>query len=330
LADRSIRDIRSEGNNESKVNNTVHKNTDIAKGKENNNDDFFFDDYPISSFFNPSSSWPFPKDNDEDYDDIIRDSNTGYVNHSTQMHSISDNEISFSGKQRNYCVCYIDMVNSTKMTSTIDSAEKISRYYEIFLNSMATIVRNFGAKIIKNAGDALIYYFPETSNLSNASAFIDILECNITMISAHAIINAKLYNEQLPPLNYRISADYGRVELAKSLSSQSDDLFGSIMNLCAKINIKAPINGLIIGSNLYQVLSSFNINKYIFNNIGRYPARFTSTTTVHHDDHKKQDSSDYDQAEDSYSLYSVSTKEKRKILNPFKRVSSSSNASSIF
>jgi two-component system, OmpR family, response regulator ChvI len=82
---------------------------------------------------------------------------------------------------------------------------------------MATIVRNFGGKIIKNAGDALIYYFPDTADSSKtSSAFKDVLECGITMIAAHRAINSRMQSERLPPLNYRISADYGVVAVAKS------------------------------------------------------------------------------------------------------------------
>src|SRR5215216_7238992 len=119
---------------------------------------------------------------------------------------------------------------------------------------MATIVRNFDRKIIKNAGDALIYYFPNTAHSSKTSAFKDVLECGITMIAAHRAINSKMQSERLPPLNYRISADYGVVAVAKSKSSQSDDLFGSAMNLCAKINSKARASGMVIGEDLYQLV----------------------------------------------------------------------------
>jgi hypothetical protein len=44
------------------------------------------------------------------------------------------------------------------------------------------------------------------------------------------------------------------VAVAKSKSSQSDDLFGWAMNLCAEINSKAPANGMVIGEDLYQLV----------------------------------------------------------------------------
>ena len=46
-------------------------------------------------------------------------------------------------------------------------------------------------------------------------------------------------------VNYKISIDYGNVEVAETVASGgAEDLFGSVMNLCAKINTKATINGL--------------------------------------------------------------------------------------
>ncbi|HET7149433.1 MAG TPA: hypothetical protein VFI73_13160 [Candidatus Nitrosopolaris sp.] len=58
-----------------------------------------------------------------------------------------ENEICFIRAQ-NCCV-----VNSTIITSTIDDPEKVRKYYGIFLNTMAAIARESGAKIINNVGD---------------------------------------------------------------------------------------------------------------------------------------------------------------------------------
>ena len=113
------------------------------------------------------------------------------------------------------------MVSSTKVTAEISDRRKIGQYYSIFINTMAILAKNYGAKIVKNAGDALIFYFPETSDSSNERGFKDILECFTTMILARDIINAKLHSEgNLPSVSYRISADYGRVEVATSTSSK--------------------------------------------------------------------------------------------------------------
>ena len=168
-----------------------------------------------------------------------------------------EQEISFSGKSQNYCVCFVSMVESKDITFEIKDAGKIRRYYSIFINTMAAIARNFGAKIIKNTNTSLLYYFPKTSDSTNKSAFRDVVECGITMISASDVINKKLREEEeeLPHLYYKISADYGRVETARSISSpNTEDLFGTTMNICAKINSMAPQNGMVIGGDLYHII----------------------------------------------------------------------------
>jgi two-component system, OmpR family, response regulator ChvI len=185
-------------------------------------------------------------------------------------------EISFSDKSQSYCVCFVSMVDSTKITFTIKNPDKIRKYYSIFINTMAAIARNFAAKVIKNTGTSLVYYFPKTSDLANTDAFKDVIEYGITMVAANKVINTKLKEEELPSLYYRISADYGRVEIARSLTSPNiDDLFGSTMNVCAKINSMATPNGIVIGSGLYHILrkslvSFFDDNKYDFKKIGEH------------------------------------------------------------
>ena len=111
-----------------------------------------------------------------------------------------DDEICFIRAQ-NCCVCFVDIVDSTRITSSINNPEKVRKYYGIFLNTMAAIARNFGARVIKNVGDCLIFYYPRTSDPSNKSAFNDVLECCITMVDARDTINQKLHEEELPLLS---------------------------------------------------------------------------------------------------------------------------------
>jgi CheY-like chemotaxis protein/class 3 adenylate cyclase len=186
-------------------------------------------------------------------------------------------EISFD-RSMNCCIGFVDMVDSTKVTAEISDRQKIRQYYSIFINTMAILVKNYGAKIVKNAGDALIFYFPDSSDPANEAAFRDILECFTTMILARDVINTKLHSEEnLPSVSYRISADYGRVEVATSTSSKGEDLFGSTMNICAKINSMAEPNGIVIGGDLYQIVKSFSfiIDKYQFTELeGGYSIGF--------------------------------------------------------
>jgi two-component system, OmpR family, response regulator ChvI len=164
------------------------------------------------------------------------------------------------------------MVNSTSITAKMTNSDDVKKYYEIFINTMATIARNFEGKVIKNTGDSVIYYFPNTSDSSNEYAFRNVLECCLTMIAASYVIDDKLYEEALPALKYRISSDYGKVHFAKSYTSDMDDLFGTTVNLCAKINRYAKPNSMVIGGDLYLVLKAIPLLKkdYYFKQAGYY------------------------------------------------------------
>jgi class 3 adenylate cyclase len=201
-------------------------------------------------------------------------------------------EISFTGGSQSCCVCFIDIVDSTINTVEITNPQKIKTYYSVFINSMAALARDFDATVIKSTGDSIIYYFPKTADSSNnMSAFKNVFECGLTMISVNPIVNAKLQKEEgLPNLSYRISADYGRVEVAKSLTSTSGDLFGPTVNLCAKINSRAEPNGMVIGNNLYQVTKGKFDDDYLFNKIDEYSIG--------------------DSSDNQYSVYSIVSKDK--------------------
>lgn len=242
--------------------------------------------------------------NENQKDDFIyeyfigKNSISSFSNKDTLQSSILDKEeIDFSGERKKCCVCFIDMMNSTKIASQLNKS-KLSKYYSMFLNSMATIIKNFNGKIVKNAGDCLIYYFPEAADLEfNPSKLKDVLECGMTMIAAYDVINSRMKEENLPPLNYRISADYGSIDIARSKSSQSEDLFGSTVNVCAKINGKSLPNGMIVGGDLYRVASEL-LNEYSFSQAGEVNLGLANRG--------------------EYTMYQVSNKPGNEILQPFK------------
>jgi two-component system, OmpR family, response regulator ChvI len=176
-------------------------------------------------------------------------------------------EISFTGDSQNYCICYIDIVDSTRNTFILDP-EKTKRYYSVFINIMAAMARDFNSIVIKNTGDSLVYYFPETSD--SANTFKRVLEFGLTMIAVHPIINTKLNEEGLPSLDYRISADYGRADVAQSLTTTSEDLFGPTVNICAKINSIAMPNSMVIGGGLYKIVKRTFDKNYYFSKVGIY------------------------------------------------------------
>jgi two-component system, OmpR family, response regulator ChvI len=172
--------------------------------------------------------------------------------------NIRKSEVTFSNKSECYCISMIDIVGSTQITSKLYDSGKIKKFYTVFINEIADIVKLHDGKILKTVGDGVIFFFPRTSAVENIDGFKRALDCLLNMISSRHTLNAKLHKEYLPDISYRISADYGKLEVAMSGEiSSSYDLFGPTINFCAKINKKAPPNGIAIGADLWRIVNSF-------------------------------------------------------------------------
>ena len=171
--------------------------------------------------------------------------------------------LQFSDYSENYCVCMVDIMNSTKITSKL-SDEDTSEFYRIFLNSTATIVRNFGGIVVKNIGDALLFYFPKLPN-DKKNVFKQTIECCLSLGKSSDKIKEDMKNADLPTFDYRISATFGPVRIAKISTSSVNDIFGSTVNRCAKINRAAPANGLIVGDDFYDNAKS--LEEYSFKKV---------------------------------------------------------------
>ena len=180
---------------------------------------------------------------------------------SAQKMNNSDYMVAFSGLAKSYCIGIVDMVNSTKISAEMNEIEWC-QYYETFLNSMANILPKFGGQVIKNQGDSLLYFFPESAG-SSKSGFFNCIESTQSMIESQKEISANLRKKRLPSLDYRISLDYGKVVIMKSSNSSSPDLIGPPVNMCAKINHLARSNGVVIGGDLYQNVKDMKNFKYI-------------------------------------------------------------------
>ncbi|HEX2408157.1 MAG TPA: response regulator [Nitrososphaeraceae archaeon] len=199
------------------------------------------------------------------------------------MKNFSSKGIRFSGKSIKCCIGFIDLVDSTKNTITMDNLEAIRKYYSTFINSISENVKSYSGKVIKNIGDCLLFYFPKTSNNKNSDAFKEAIDCGFNILDKRYNINEELTTQHLPPFNYKIIIDYGLVDLALMGEHSQIDLFGSTINLCSKINsssLSIP-NEIIIGDNVYRVLKSFpslsknfnffNNSEYKITHVIRYP-----------------------------------------------------------
>jgi len=173
------------------------------------------------------------------------------------------------------------MESSTYNTAHL-SPEGYTTYYTLFYDTLSDIASRFGGRVIKHVGDALIIYFPATSDPTNADAFKSTVDCAMAMLGARCSINNAYHENSLPSLSYRISADYGRMECVETDTSPAPDWIGPSMNMVAKMNRLAPVNSMIIGGDMHQILQRFSFQDYGFEqaaelNIGikqKYPVYF--------------------------------------------------------
>ncbi len=194
--------------------------------------------------------------------------------------------ISFSGGSEDFCIGFVDMVGSTKISAYL-TKEKACKYYGIFLNSMAAIATEFGAKIVKSIGDSLLFYFPQT-NINFKSSIVNSLDCGMGMIISANDVNDLMKKENLPSVQYRLSLDYGNVMIANQVNSETIDIFGPSVNMCSKINRFANPNSMVIGGDLFQLVK-FNEN-YKFKQIDGYCSGLIADYPIYsviHDEEKK-------------------------------------------
>jgi len=205
---------------------------------------------------------------------LVRDELTNKIlsgsNHK-QILEYPEEEESFTvtvGKPTYFCVGIVDIIGSTKTVARLP-ANKSSRYYEIFLNNMAKVVRQYNGQVLKTMGDSLLFYFPDTSFSERKFGFLSCLECGFSLMDTHEKLKDLLAAEMLPAIDFRISFDYGNVTMMRN-TEWAVDLVGPTINTCAKINGICSANGMVIGGDLYEKTKSFK--EYKFKNSGSFSA----------------------------------------------------------
>ena len=160
--------------------------------------------------------------------------------------------LQFADYSESYFVGIVDIIDSTKIASKM-SDHQMSRFYETFLNLMASVIRDHNGIVAKNIGDALLFYFPSTKSV-NKDEIHKAMNCCIELSEAHDKLNQIMSDEDLPKCDYRISATYGLVRIANIATSYVNDIFGPTVNRCSKINSFAPYNQVVVGEALYEII----------------------------------------------------------------------------
>ncbi|HEX2406259.1 MAG TPA: adenylate/guanylate cyclase domain-containing protein, partial [Nitrososphaeraceae archaeon] len=194
-------------------------------------------------------------------------------------HSNKGNKsIKFTEDSLKCCVCFIEFESTIHNTALVEDHLQLREYYSTVINSLSKIINCYNGKIVKSLGDRLLCYFLNFSDLNNEKAFEDVIQCRLEIVEKREDMNNELLKNKnnLPPIErYKISLDYGVVDLALSGDNYQLDIFGSAVNICSKINSSTSLdhkNEIIIGNNFYRILKSFPniLNKYNFINNGEF------------------------------------------------------------
>lgn len=157
--------------------------------------------------------------------------------------------VTFSDRHTHFAISFVDIVHSTDLVANL-TGKKSDFLYATFLNTLARVVQQHGAVVVKNLGDGMLYYFPD-SDFGNQETFERVIGCGMAVIAARDQMNHILSGEGIEAINYRVSASYGPVSVAENREGQVADLFGSTVNTCVKMNKLANPGSMIIGEGLY-------------------------------------------------------------------------------
>ena len=189
-------------------------------------------------------------------------------------HSNKGNKsVKFTDDSIKCCICFIEFESAIHNIAIADDPSHVREYYSTVINSLSQIINRNNGKIVKSLGDRLLCYFLNFLDLNNEKAVEEVIQCGFEILEKREAINKELLNNNLPPVErYKISLDYGVVDLALAGDNYQIDIFGSTVNLCSKINsssLSIP-NEIIIGNNFYRIIKSFSniLNNYNFINNG--------------------------------------------------------------
>jgi CheY-like chemotaxis protein len=189
-------------------------------------------------------------------------------------------DFSFLASQK-YCVGFVNTVRSIDMSSHHKN-DDVKKQTKILFDMVTIILRDFGVKIIKRVDDLILFYFPDTHDIINKSAFTNMLTCCLTILEARKIINIEIKKAELDPVNYLIGIDHGKLDVAGALVSK-DETTSFPTSLYAKAKHLAKSNMAIIGQDLYQILSLMNLAKkeYTFKQIDYYILNIEETYSIY-------------------------------------------------
>lgn len=149
-------------------------------------------------------------------------------------------------------ILYVDIVGSTNLASKLPP-EELSSLIRVFSQEMSIIISKHAGFVLKYAGDAVIAYFPQLEGVGNMVE--NAIRCGRSMniIMLHSL-NKAMENSHIPPMQIRVSIDYGKNEIV--FLGPEPDLLGHTITIASKMMPFAKPGEIIIGDNAFREISS--------------------------------------------------------------------------
>ena len=151
-----------------------------------------------------------------------------------------------------FAVISIDLVGSTKLSSTLDPVTN-ARVIGVVLEELAAVAPYFHAHVLKFTGDGVLAYIPPDSFLTANDNAID---CALTMRSLmRDAVNPALTELAFPAVDVRIGIESGAavaLTVGHETSKQHRDLIGKTLNLACKVQASGQPGEIRIGQVAYQ------------------------------------------------------------------------------
>ena len=149
-------------------------------------------------------------------------------------------------------ILYVDIVGSTNLAAKL-LPEELSSLIRIFSQEMSILISKHAGFVLKYAGDAVIAYFPylqESENMTESA-----IRCGHSMniIVQHAI-NVAVQDFAMPPIQVRVSIDYGKNKIV--FLGSEPDLIGHTITITSKMVPFAGPGQVVIGDNAHREIST--------------------------------------------------------------------------
>lgn len=158
------------------------------------------------------------------------------------------------GRRLEATVMFLDICKfSSRPCESASEQMAIMQILSLFFTEMIRIIEDHGGFVEKNTGDGLMAYFSQNA-LPGITIQQHALSCALTMFSAaENIINPMLIRSSIPPLDFRICMDHGKITVAKiGVARRFNGIVavGTTANIASKMLAVAQPNTIVLGDTM--------------------------------------------------------------------------------